>query len=419
MRPRAAAALAILAAAGPAVADEGPATWTQRKAIALPALAGPAFVEVVLDDEVYRDATPGLGDLRVRDRDGRDVGYVLRRHERAARWDERPLPVLDLAETPGREVRFVLDVPPAAAGARLHDRVRIRVAPDAKNFRVPVRIETSADRREWLLVRAAGFIYTMEGESRAADTTVSYPPSSARYVRVSVSQPRGRAIPVVGAAIILETPAERDEDVRAATVGDRRDDAKARATRLLLELGGRRPVDRLELTVGDRTFSRVVFVEAAGALDAWRPVGSGSVSAIQTSRVQERHTGVRFQEVTARRLRLTIDNGDDRPLDLQAVRVATVRRGAVFEAVPGQAYALDYGHPRAPAPRYDLARAFPYLAAETLPVATLGPARPIEPPAARWRDSQVVVWAAMGVVALALAGLLLRLARQLKPAARG
>ena len=417
MRPRAALALAILAATGPAAADEGPATWTQRKPIALPTLAAPTFVEAILDDEVYRDAAPGLADLRVRDRDGRDVGYVVRRHERAPRWDERELPLLDLAETASREVRFVLDVPQSGAGARLHDRVRIRVAPEVKNFRVPVRVETSADRRSWQLVRAAGFIYVVEGESRAADTTVSYPPSSARYVRVGVRQPPGRAIPVVGAAIILETPAERDEELRAATVRERRDDAKAGTTRLLLDLGGRRPVDRLELEVGDRTFSRLVFVEAVDAPEAWRPAGSGSVSAIQTPRVQERHTGVRFPELTARQLRLTIENGDDRPLDVRALRVATVRRGTVFEAVPGQAYTLDYGHPRAPAPRYDLARAFPYLATETLPIATLGPAGRLEPPAPRWRDSQALVWTAMGVVALGLAGLLLRLARQLKPSA--
>ena len=416
MTHRAALALAILVAAGPAGAEE-PATWTQRKAIVLPPLAAPTFVEAILDDEVYRDAAPGLGDLRVRDREGRDVGYAVRRHERAARWDERALPLLDLEQTASREVRFVLDVPQPGAGARLHDRVRIRVAPDAKNFRVPVRVETSSDRREWRLVRAAGFIYAVEGESRAADTTVSYPPSSARYVRVSVTRPPGRPMPVVGAAIILETPAERDEELRAATIRERRDDARAGTTRLVVDLAGRRPVDRLELEVGDRTFSRVVFVEAADAPDAWRPVGSGSVSAIQTPRVQERHTGVRFPELTAWQLRLTIENGDDRPLDVRALRVATVRRGTVFEAVPGQAYALDYGHARAPAPRYDLARAFPYLASETLPLATLGPARRLEPPAARWRDSQVVVWVAMGVVALALAGLLLRLARQLKPSA--
>lgn len=410
------AMLAGLAVPTPSdAAGQEPAAWTQRKPIRLPPLAAPAFVEALLDDEVYRDAGPALADLRIRDRDGRDVGYVLRRRERVREWAEHDLPLLDLQETAGREVRFVLD---AGAGRRLHSRVRVRVAEDTRNFRVPVRVETSEDRRQWHLVRAAGFIYVVEGESRAADTTVSYPRSTARYVRVTVTQPRGRAIPITGAAIILETPAERDEAVRAAAVVERADDAKARTTRLVVDLGGRRPVDRLELEVADGTFWRLVFVEASETRDTWRPAGSGPVSAIQTPRLTERETSVRFPEVTARYLRLTIHNGDDRPLEVAGVRVATVRRGLVFEARSGQSYSLDYGHPRAPAPRYDLARAFPYLASETLPVATLEPARRLEAPTAgRWHDGGAAVWVAMGVAALGLAALLVRLARQLKPSA--
>ena len=66
----------------------------------------------------------------------------------------------------------------------------------------------------------------------------------------------------------------------------------------------------------------------------------------------------------------------------EAARIA-VRRGLVFQATPGQRYHLDYGHAAVVAPRYDLARAFPYLESETLPVATLGPALRLPPPAPR------------------------------------
>ncbi len=50
MTHRAALALAIPVAAGPAGAEE-PATWTQRNVIVLPPLAAPTFVEAILDDE--------------------------------------------------------------------------------------------------------------------------------------------------------------------------------------------------------------------------------------------------------------------------------------------------------------------------------------------------------------------------------
>jgi hypothetical protein len=95
------------------------------------------FVEAVLDAEVYREAAPGLADIRVRDGAGTEVAYVLRRHEKARRWEERAVPLLDLHATPAGRVGFVLDLGP---GAHLHGGVRIRPAPGARNFRVPVRI---------------------------------------------------------------------------------------------------------------------------------------------------------------------------------------------------------------------------------------------------------------------------------------
>ncbi len=64
------------------------------------------------------------------------------------------------------------------------------------------------------------------------------------------------------------------------------------------------------------------------------------------------------------------------------------------------------------------AQAIPLTAVpQALPVATLGPARRLPPPAVRWWNTRTAVWIAMGVVGVALAGLLVRLARQLKPSA--
>ena len=212
---RTALALALLAAeltgAADAAANAGPGgqdtgRWTQRKTIDLPALTGPRFVEAVLDADVYRDAAPGLGDLRVR-QDDRDVAYVVRRHETAGARVDRDLSLLDRVQTRGGETRFVLDLGPAAG---VHNRVRLQVSDEAKNFRVAVRIETSPDRRAWDTARAAGFIYDVEGESRAADTSIGYPDSTARYLRVTVSPADGQPVPVTGAAIGLETPGRRE-----------------------------------------------------------------------------------------------------------------------------------------------------------------------------------------------------------------
>jgi hypothetical protein len=417
--PRALALAAVLAVV-PASAlagarDEPPAAWKLRKPITLPSLVGPAFVEVMLDADVYREASATLADLRIRAGNGAEVGYVLRRHESTVEPRTRDFRLLDLVTTPGAETRLSLDLGRAPG---VHSRVRLTVADEAKNFRVPVRVETGADGRRWQVARAAGFIYAVEGESRAADTSVSYPPSTARWVRVTVGPAQGRPLPVKGAAVVFEAPSERQEEPVAATLVGRSEDAERRSSVLVLDLG-RRPVNLVELDVADRNFHRVVTIEASDDRRQWRWVGSCAISAIETARVRERLTSTRFPDTRARYVRLRIENLDDRPLRVSGVRLAGVRRGLVFEAVPGHQYVLDYGHPRAPAPRYDVTRALPYLAGERLPVATLGAAAPLPPPApAPWLEAQpFLLWGAMAVAVLALGLVLFRLARQIRASA--
>lgn len=232
MTARPAVALALVLAAGAAAAagqprDDAPAVWKFRKPIVLPALSGSAFVEVMLDADVYGAAAPDLRDLRVHNQAGAEVGYLLRRHEQPPSRQTRDVPLRDPVTVAGEQTRVSLDLGPRPA---LHNRVRLTVADDARNFRVPVRVETSSDGRSWQLARAGGFIYVVEGESRAADTSVSYPTSTARWLRVTVGPAHGRALPVNGAAVGFETPAERHQDPLASTLIEQAEDSTRKTT---------------------------------------------------------------------------------------------------------------------------------------------------------------------------------------------
>jgi hypothetical protein len=405
----------VLATAGGAAAQapaRAPEVWAFRRPIALPTLAQPGFVELVIDADVYREAALTLQDLRVRELDGVDVAYVVRRHERRAAEATRETRLHDLVTTPERAVRFVLE---AGSGRILHNRVRLAIADEAKNFRVPVRVETADEAGRWQVAREAGFIYRVEGDTRAADTSVSYPTSTARRLRVTVGAADGRPLPVTSARLVVATVAERREEAVPATLVAREEDTARRATRLVLDLGGRRPVDRVELDVSDRNFHRVVLIEASDDRTQWRWLRSCPISGVDTGRVRERLTDTHLPETTARYIRVSIDNLDDRPLAITAVRLFAVLRTLVFTAVPTHRYVLEYGNPSAAMPRYDLARTIAYLGDDRLPAATLGPLERVPAPARRtsaWLESQpVLMWVAMAMAMLALGGLLWRMAR--------
>jgi hypothetical protein len=412
------AAVLLLGVAGAAAAPaprEAPAAWAFRKPILLPALVEPRFVEVRPDADVFREASPTLADLRIRDAHGGDVAYVVRRRERMATETTREATMLDLVTTPDGSVRFTLEAGP---GPLVHSRVRLVVREQARNFRVPVRVETSDDGRAWHVAREAGFVYRVEGETKAADTAVSYPTSTARRIRVTVGAEKGHPLPLAGAALVLAAAAEREEERVPAAIVERDEESMRRVTRLVLDLRVRRPVDRLELDVAERNFHRVLLVEAGDDRKTWRWVGSAAISAIDTGVVRERLTSTRFPETATRYLRVTIQNLDDHPLRVTAARVFAVKRTVVFEATPGRAYVLDYGNPSAAAPRYDIARTLAYLGGDPLPEAALGAAAPVPaPPRAPWLASQpIAMWTSMAMAMLALGSLLWRMARAVRPA---
>ncbi|MBI2203849.1 MAG: DUF3999 family protein [Candidatus Rokubacteria bacterium] len=416
------ALLGLCVDAGATSPPELPAAWTFRKPIMVPPDVGRGFVETTLDGDVYARALPTLADLRVRDDAGREVGYAIRRHEQPTRTTERDRPLLDLTTTGAHDTRFSIDL---GADPGRHNRVRVTIAGAPKTFVVPVRIETSADGRRWATARAAGSIYAVEADRPATDTSVSYPMSTARWVRVTLGAAAGRALSVTAASVVTETPAERDDDVMAARLIERVE-APSKRTVLMLDVDAPRPIDQVEIDVEDRNFHRVVGVE--GSLDRrqWRWAGSAAISAFETPALRERTSRVHVAEVRARWLKVTIHNLDSQPLRVAGVRVRGVRRSLVFEAAPDRRYVLEYGHPTAPAPRYDVPRLSARLASERLPRATLGAAVAIPPapptPPSRWLDAQpILLWGSMAVAVLILGLVLARLARQIRtnPSAGG
>ena len=108
---------------------------------------------------------------------------------------------------------------------------------------------------------------------------------------------------------------------------------------------------------------------------------------------------------------VVIENGDDTPIDLSAVRLDMIERDLCFDAAPGK-FTLHYGDPALVSPQYDYATLFRSQANAT--VATLGPeqANPAYEPRPDDRPftekHPALLWVALAVVILLLAGIALR-----------
>jgi hypothetical protein len=267
--------------------------------------------------------------------------------------ESRPA-LLDKSVVDGRALQLTLDF-----GARervLHSRVAV-TTPE-KNFRNRVRVETSDDNRFWSVAREDGYIFDFsEGDVHAAVLSVDYPVSTRRYARLTVEGfTRPEAISGARAVFRREVPVVRDR--MAELVPVRSEDAKARASVLVFDLGRELPHDRIVLEASGGPFHRAVEVEEGGDGNEWRRLASGTIFRIPGEDI----LAIELPETAARYLRLRIFNGDNQPVEVRRAFFEAPRRDVLFRAASAGRYFFHAGNPDAAAPSYDL----PAILARTL-----------------------------------------------------
>jgi hypothetical protein len=321
-------------------ADFNPVHWQFRRTVAVDRPQQPCVVP--LDRGIYERAQPDLSDLRVV-RDGQETPYIVETLSGAVEQHELPAQILDRAVEPGAGLQLTLDVGRAAR----HNRLRI--ATGLTNFRIRVRIETSADGQKWAVARANGSVFDFTQGGRSISVlTVEYPLATRRYLRATfLGWMRADAVTGAWLTYRQERPAVWQTVAEARPA--RREDRQASV--LVLDLGEERlPHSRLRLETNAAMFDRACEIETSADRKEWRYIGSGVVYRFP----DEESTTLDFSEQWDRYMRLRIFNGDDRPIPVERVMFETVGRRVKFLPAAAGEYALYYGNPKARTPFYDL-----------------------------------------------------------------
>lgn len=338
----------------------------------------PGRVAVRLDRDVYESARADLSDLRVIADDGSLVPFLVDRGERAASPADVTASVRNRGWHADGAATAVLD---------FRERVpktRLRLALSGDNFRRRVAVEGSDDGEQWTTLVDEAWVFAVPGQEPNRYETVPLPENDFPLLRIAVHPGEGERnrVQVLGATIPARADSPRHEEVLHPK-WTRSEDTKAHESWLTVDLGARRqPFNAVGLEVADERFFREVRLEArrdgrAGAARvSWLELGRGAVYRLE-------HGGRRREclqiDVSGRErvVRLTVSNGDDRPLAVRGIAFRVPVERVVFEAAAGRAYRLAYGSPTASAPAFDLARtvgdagSWATAAAE----AVLGPAR--------------------------------------------
>jgi uncharacterized membrane protein len=281
----------------------------------------PGLHSFVLDVETWRAMTHDnrLFDLQM------SVPFVMRPPRTPTPPPAVRATVVDPVKLSEGGARAVLDL--GSVGLR-HSTVKLTLS--GATFARKVRIETSADERDFRVLTEGAWVFRLAGKSGPVEsTTVGYPPSDARYLRVSVlGGSDGSDVGITGAEVLLPTPAAApSEAFTDATIVATEPDTSGHGTTYVVALPATSvPVMALDLDIGTPVFERRATVTAGNreSLHLQETVGGGvlfRVGSLASPAVRVRE-GLRLTtgNVRSRHFRVHVDDGDDKPLDVRGVR---------------------------------------------------------------------------------------------------
>lgn len=379
--------ISLLALAALLRADFNPSQWERLRPLAV--REARQVNSVVIDRAVYAASLPSLDDLRII-QDGREVPYTLETSSRSANERDLRPQILDRAVGP-EGLSLTLELP---AGAGRHNRLGVVTA--LKDFRIPVRIETSEDGRRWATARQDGYLFDFSGFS---SLSLGYPVSTRRYLRATFFGWM-RADAVTSARLTYSEERPAIWQTVAAAVPTRSEDGAN--TVLTFDLGAKVPHSRLLITSNDAAFQRTCQIQTSANGKDWAYAGQGVLYRFEG----EAPPALEFPERHNRYLRLRIFNGDNRPVQVSQAEFQALQRRVRFLPETAGEYALYYGNPKAHQPVYDLSAILARRAPAPDVALAPGPEQrnpAYQPPQKPWSERRPeLLWITLAIAVLAM-----------------
>ncbi|MGB6686296.1 MAG: DUF3999 family protein [Terracidiphilus sp.] len=345
----------------------------QRPIVNNPPAAGQTCL--ALDPQVFVHASPELADLRLY-RDGTETPYAIHRAA-PAESAQKSIAPLNLGKRGGQTV-FDAPMPDG-------NYADVQLAVDAHNFIATVTVAGSQVESGGETKLGSYTIFDLTRQKLGRSTVLHLPNSDFHYLYFRIAGPI-QPESVTGLSV-ERLPAGRPKYVTVAESA--RIAQQGRKSVVEFTVPANVPVDRIVFVPGAEpvNFSRDVSVATTPiaqrpASDAEPPEPSPSsfgnllrVHSVQDGhRIEEERLSIEALGTeldTPAKWKIEIENGDDRPIQLQSVRLEMIERDLCFDASANAGFTLYYGDPALQAPRYDYARLFAFEA--TAAQATLGP----------------------------------------------
>jgi len=328
----------------------------------IPQTAGQACL--ALDAGVFAHAEPELADLRLY-RNSTETAYMIQTSAPTAAAEQTINPV-NLGRRGGQTV-FDVDMP-----AGNYSDLQLDIT--GRDFIATVTVTGSQAQDGSAGTKIGSYtIFDLTKQKLGRSTVLHLPESDFRMLHFSIAGPI--APDSVNGLSVVRRAATHPKYVMVAESSSVTQ--KGHSSVIEFSVPANTPVDRVAFATGPApaNFSRDVSVSAVLTAVPKPTDGAGPASPMMNfsgnllrvhstqdgHRIDEEHLSVEAPQAdfnAPTKWAVTIDNGDDAPLQIDSVRLQMLERSLCFDAAAGAGYTLYYGDAALAAPRYDYATLF-------------------------------------------------------------
>lgn len=379
--------------------------------------AGAGQHYLVVDESVWKNARPDLGDLRLYSGQT-EVPRALATQSASLERDRRTVRVLQQSRVEGK-TQFLIDM----SGIVEYDHIDLDLA--ARNYVARAMVEGQDDLHgaHWAAL-ANPILYDFSKENLGRNSVLRLPLSTYKYLRVTIDG-------TVSPEQVLDASSEFRQEQKAvwrdvsssptqgalpekSAPNDFGRNQRTNGTLLTFTVPENVPVERVVFTVdpAQPNFMREVEIQDAQG----QTIGSGEISRVHMVRagqmIDTESQTVDFSALGHKTISVIIYNGDDTPLRLASARLQQYERRVYFDAPQQGELTLYYGDEKLSPPVYDYAKLFqqePNATAGVLGAETANAAYEARPDERPWTDRHpAVLWIAIIVAVVVLGTVALR-----------
>jgi hypothetical protein len=326
--------------------------------------------QLSVDAALIAASTDGsLKDLRLRDASGKEIPYLLISPEvTSGSWQPaRILPIPEAVKTSG----FELDLGQVTTSGRL------RVAGLKEPFLKRCKVEGSGDRRRWTELGDQGLLFSLPDENLSR-LELPFQEGAYRYIRVIFDDRTGPKLSLPEEAFVFIAPMGNPLPPAGTPIEFTRRPGEPGISRFHLRLPGRHlPISAFILDVqGERLMreARVQQTVLGEGEPAPEVLGASTLRKIVKDDISLFELRIPVARPSEPELELSVDDGDNPPIDLTAVSAELSPLPWIyFESPDGSPITAIVGDSRLNEPRYDLEALRAQVDRSKIAEATWGP----------------------------------------------